>query len=216
MKKNVWRRLIPMKIPGEPERMTDQQKGECIKWKRSGSRMQPYIHHYTKNEVIAYHNRLAYHLLRYRPEKPLTGSVGLYITWMFPTDKKKEWGRPKTTRPDLDNMAKGILDVLTELKFWRDDNQVVELCLVKYWSSPEGAGTFINLYYDHDNKTIETEEQDPEKLKVRKIDELLGEESLDQMADFDRSIEATKQELIDTMKKNIEVVDFRSEGLPWE
>ena len=68
MKKNIWKQLIPMRIPGEPERMTDQQKGECIKWRPSGGKMVPYIHHFTKDKVIAYHNRLAYHLLRYRPE----------------------------------------------------------------------------------------------------------------------------------------------------
>ena len=208
MKKNVWRRLIPMKIPGEPERMTDQQKGECIKWKKTGTRISPYIHHYTKNEVIAYHNRLAYHLLRYRPEKPLTGPVGLYITWMFPTDKKKDWGRPKTTRPDLDNMAKGILDVLTELKFWKDDNQVVELCLVKYWSSPEGAGTFINLYYDHDHRTIETEEQDPEKLKVKKLDDIFTADAVIEMEDFNEALNEAIRER-NRMKTG-------SEGLPWE
>lgn len=185
MKKNVWKRGIFIHIKGKPETLTDQQKGECIKWKREGTRVNPYIHHYTKNEVIAYHNRLAWHLKPYKPSKTLTGPVAVYITWYFPTDKKKLWGKPKVTRPDTDNMAKGIIDVMTHLKYWTDDNQVCESCFLKYWSSPEEAGTQINIYYDHAGETIEAPNRqiitkvtpDNELIEIVDFNEPGGEET---------------------------------------
>lgn len=210
MMKNLWESLIPMKIPGEPERITDQQKGECIKWRASRGRMVPYIHHFTKPTVLAYHRRLGYHLLRYRPEKPIEGPVAIYITWCFPTNKKKDWNMPKKTKPDVDNMAKGILDILTELRFFLDDNQVCELGLKKYWSSKKDAGTFINIYYD-------LADRDPlPEYEVKPIGDLMGEEPFKQIGEVDKTIEAVKEELLEEKKKKAEVVDFRSEGLPWE
>lgn len=201
MMKNLWNSLIPMKIPGEPERITDQQKGECIKWRALRGKMVPYIHHFTKPAVLAYHRRLGYHLLRYRPEKPIEGPVAIYITWFFPTNKKKDWMQPKKSKPDVDNMAKGILDILTDLRFLNDDNQVVELVLKKYWSSKKDAGTFINLYYD-------LTDRDPlPEYEVKKKDEIITEESMKQLDEVDKAIEAAKEET----KKQV-----GSEGLPWE
>ena len=201
MMKNLWNSLIPMKIPGEPERITDQQKGECIKWRALRGKMVPYIHHFTKPAVLAYHRRLGYHLLRYRPEKPIEGPVAIYITWFFPTNKKKDWMQPKKSKPDVDNMAKGILDILTDLRFLNDDNQVVELVLKKYWSSKKDAGTFINLYYD-------LTDRDPlPEYEVKKKDEIITEESMKQLDEVDTAIEAAKEET----KKQV-----GSEGLPWE
>jgi Holliday junction resolvase RusA-like endonuclease len=38
---------------------------------------------------------------------------------------------PKITRPDVDNCAKTIMDVLTKQGFWHDDSQVSCLILIK-------------------------------------------------------------------------------------
>lgn len=148
MKHFMWNEIISMYIPQEPDRTTDQQKGECIKHRILNGRRVPYIHHFTKPEVEIYHKKLAYHLLRYRPDEPITGPVAIYITFCFKARRKKDIGEPKVTKPDLDNMAKGILDVLTKLRFWEDDNQICEMKLVKLWTSEDHVGTFINLYYD--------------------------------------------------------------------
>lgn len=34
---------------------------------------------------------------------------------------------PKTTKPDIDNLIKMVLDVLTKADVWKDDNQVVSV-----------------------------------------------------------------------------------------
>jgi len=113
---------------------TAQQKGEAIRYKRVQGRVLPYIDHYRKPEVQASRNLLIIKMKRYRPElpseKPIKLTVGLY----FDVQNKKLWGKYKTTRPDCDNYVKEIKDVMTLLKFWKDDNQVVDLRVIKYYS----------------------------------------------------------------------------------
>lgn len=54
--------------------------------------------------------------------------------------------RPKSSkllfpRSDVDNYAKGILDVITkDGRFWNDDSQVGDLSVRKRWGEPGEAG----------------------------------------------------------------------------
>lgn len=59
--------------------------------------------------------------------------------------RKKLWGEYKTTRPDVDNQTKLILDAITETgRLWRDDSQVVVLEQSKfYW---ERSALQIEVY----------------------------------------------------------------------
>lgn len=43
------------------------------------------------------------------------------------------------SKPDADNLAKAVLDTLTNIKAWLDDDQVCELTIRKYWEVPQGA-----------------------------------------------------------------------------
>jgi crossover junction endodeoxyribonuclease RusA len=36
-------------------------------------------------------------------------------------------------KPDADNLAKAVLDALTAIRVWQDDDQVCELTIRKYW-----------------------------------------------------------------------------------
>jgi Holliday junction resolvase RusA-like endonuclease len=38
-------------------------------------------------------------------------------------------------KPDADNLAKAVLDALTQIRAWLDDDQVCELIVRKYWES---------------------------------------------------------------------------------
>lgn len=50
------------------------------------------------------------------------------------------------TKPDVDKLARAVLDALTGHAF-RDDSQVVDLHVVKAYSdTPEAAGTLINVF----------------------------------------------------------------------
>ena len=51
---------------------------------------------------------------------------------------------PTTTRADLDNIAKPILDGLTG-KAWRDDRQVCHLTIDKVWDDGRGERTEVRI-----------------------------------------------------------------------
>lgn len=51
-----------------------------------------------------------------------------------------------TSTPDTDNVAKAVLDALTNLGAWADDAQVVALTVQKLYAAPEGhVGAHIRI-----------------------------------------------------------------------
>jgi Holliday junction resolvase RusA-like endonuclease len=42
---------------------------------------------------------------------------------------------PKVTKPDIDNLIKMVLDVLTKAEVWVDDNQVVQVVAEDWYCS---------------------------------------------------------------------------------
>jgi Holliday junction resolvase RusA-like endonuclease len=118
-------------------------------------------------------------LYAYRPPKPLLGPLMLSVKAFIsvPKSKSKKWQtaarvgeiRP-TTKPDLDNLLKNIMDCLKG-GFWEDDKQVVEYLpgTGKYYGDParweieihpwipRPCGYFINteaLGYHAGNRTL--------------------------------------------------------------
>lgn len=123
---------------------TAQMKGERIGWKRIGGKLVPYIDHYRKPEVQATRNQLTLMMKKYRPKQPSDRPIRLVVCLYFNISKpQKLWGKYKTTRPDCDNYVKEIKDVMTGLKFWNDDAQVVDLRVIKRYS--EKATIYISL-----------------------------------------------------------------------
>lgn len=68
---------------------------------------------------------------QHKPDKPLQGplEVRLLVSWL-----KKGFDRnvPKTSKPDVDNLAKLILDAMTKAEYWQDDKQVYDLRITKF------------------------------------------------------------------------------------
>lgn len=108
----------------DPPRVTAQMKGVNFRTGRF----------YEKPEVARARRDLTYELYKQRPKTPYDGAVAVNVTWMYANKDKRKHLRPKTTRPDLDNAVKLLLDVMTTVGFWDDDAQVVELSMRKYWS----------------------------------------------------------------------------------
>jgi Holliday junction resolvase RusA-like endonuclease len=68
---------------------------------------------------------------------PLAGRLKVQIVLIV--------SRPKTTKRitpkgDVDNYAKGVLDVLTDRGLWNDDDQVAFLTVEKYFADAGAAG----------------------------------------------------------------------------
>lgn len=76
------------------------------------------------------------------PQTPFDGPVYVHV--------RSEAPRPKTTKllipkPDVDNYAKGVLDVITkDGRFWSDDTQVADLLTTKRWTTGE-PGILVSI-----------------------------------------------------------------------
>lgn len=74
--------------------------------------------------------------IKQRPtEKPLKAKITAFfeVPTSYSNKKKKELiGQPHTSRPDIDNIAKIILDSLNGLAY-KDDNQIVKLEVEKLY-----------------------------------------------------------------------------------
>ncbi len=81
-------------------------------------------------------------LYQHAPQKPLECAVELKIVAYMPIPKSwPKWKRASAMegslrpdkKPDADNLTKMILDVFNGI-FWRDDKQVVDISVKKYYS----------------------------------------------------------------------------------
>lgn len=55
-------------------------------------------------------------------------SCSLEFVYALSSTRRADYGLPKATRPDVDNLAKLVLDAMTASgRFWRDDGQVARL-----------------------------------------------------------------------------------------
>lgn len=89
------------------------------------------------------------------PASPLKGEIRVEISFSLPRPKahyrtgaNSELLRPgapgaHVSKPDLDNLAKAVMDCLTRLGVWEDDSQVVSLWVTKQWSRKLDGGAHI-------------------------------------------------------------------------
>lgn len=108
-----------------PPTITAQQKGVRVMYGK------PVF--YTKPEVKRAKQELAYHLKKYAPKEPLQGALMCSVYWYFKTEDKKRDGKLRDTKPDLDNLQKLLQDLLSDLGFYKNDAQIVELHITKFW-----------------------------------------------------------------------------------
>jgi len=93
--------------------------------------------------------------LEHRPETPITEPIRVELLFWFRRPKGhygtgKNSGNLKKTapwwhgkKPDTDNLAKLVLDVLTSLGYWRDDCQVDALMVAKAYAPDAGCRVCI-------------------------------------------------------------------------
>jgi len=93
---------------------------------------------YEPDDLKAARAKLSAHLGQHVPEERFTGPVRLTTWWCFPVTGKHKNGEYKTSKPDTDNLVKLLKDVMTELRFWKDDAQVASEVIEKYWSDLPG------------------------------------------------------------------------------
>lgn len=93
---------------------------------------------YEPPELVAARAKLRDHLGKFVPAEPYTKAVRLVTKWCFPLTGSHKDGEYRSTRPDTDNLTKLLKDVMTELRFWRDDSLVASEIIEKFWASTSG------------------------------------------------------------------------------
>ena len=141
--------LSEFSIKGTPSTRTAQQKGARV--------VGNHIIFYEKPEVRTDNEALFWQLYPHAPEKPYYGKLCIRLLWVF--DKKSLTKAEDNTfndkRPDLDNLAKGTLDIMQKAGIIAEDSIIAKLDLTKVWSR-QYAGLYVQIWKMDDNADINT------------------------------------------------------------
>jgi len=66
-------------------------------------------------------------------------ALSLKAIFQMPTKVKKRWGKPHTSRPDVDNLLKLAMDQISATDIMPEDSHIWETQAVKIWSEQHGA-----------------------------------------------------------------------------
>ena len=110
---------------------------------------------YTPTKTKEYEDLIKqYFIIKYRCAKPLEGRISVDIKAYFNVGKNTskiqkqamlEGKLSPVKKPDIDNIAKIILDALNKLAF-KDDNQITKLYLEKIYAEEEKVSIVIEEY----------------------------------------------------------------------
>jgi Holliday junction resolvase RusA-like endonuclease len=79
--------------------------------------------------------------------EPLSGALEVELVFTFAPPRTAEGrsriGQPHTQRPDADNLAKLVLDVMQAGRAFADDAKVARLTVVKAWGEDQGAAVTV-------------------------------------------------------------------------
>ncbi len=144
-------------IPCLPPKATSQMKGAC----RVGNG----IRFFKKANVAAAERDLVSLLTAHRPADYSaieSGPVHVSVLFVWPYRKSEPKRRTTDgalldcdTRPDVDNLAKLLLDAMTRCGFWRDDGQVSDLRIAKLWGPDPG----ISIRIDSPTSRVEAKQE---------------------------------------------------------
>jgi Holliday junction resolvase RusA-like endonuclease len=133
-----------LEVPIEPPTSTHQAALRILKT-RDGRQ---FVGKMKNNKITNWSKQFALHLQK--PEKPMEGPVRVYIRLYYTPPKyllpkiNKCKILVKTTKPDVDNVVKAILDEFTKFEYWVDDSQVWAITVEKYWAAQPRVAVYID------------------------------------------------------------------------
>nr|DAL61728.1 MAG TPA_asm: Endodeoxyribonuclease RusA [Caudoviricetes sp.] len=74
-----------------------------------------------------------------RPVTPFQNAVRLCVRFTYKRPATRHFEVYKTSRADLDNLEKAVMDALTQAKWWVDDALVADKRTVKVWGEQNGC-----------------------------------------------------------------------------
>jgi Holliday junction resolvase RusA-like endonuclease len=110
-----------------------------------------FVHNYTPADspVTGWKEAIYVEAERHKPHAPFEGPIRCALEFMMRRPKchydakgcvRANAPKYRDSKPDVDNLAKAVLDALTRIGFWRDDAQIAELWLTKRYANkwPDG------------------------------------------------------------------------------
>lgn len=76
---------------------------------------------------------------------PKGAMLAFIAVFRMPTKTKKRWGTPHTSRPDIDNLIKLPMDVISKTEVMPEDSHVWQVFGCKTWSPPDQAGATFTI-----------------------------------------------------------------------
>lgn len=132
--------MISFTVPGNPvaqPRVKARKAGNFIQIYTPDKKVKPY------KEAIKLVATQA--MVGRKPmEGPLSVAIFFYIDRPKSHTKKQREQDWHAQKPDLDNLAKAVLDALKDVT-WSDDSQIAELRLRKQWAVGDPAYTYIRI-----------------------------------------------------------------------
>lgn len=111
-----------------------------------------FVRAYTPKKTADYETEIKTQAQAMMNRDPLETPIAVYLCFRLPVPKSHSKKRNEaclsgaekpTKKPDLDNLAKAVLDGLNEV-VWRDDSQIVSLRLTKVYSTVPGINIVIS------------------------------------------------------------------------
>ena len=132
-------RIVTIRVPEEP-----------VPWARA--RLNRYGAHFTSDRTRSAQNAIAWQGRAAMASKPpLDGPLSLSIAATFKRPKACKVADWKPTRPDIDNIAKNVLDALNGIA-WRDDAQVAVLHTSKAYGDQPGLEIAVSSLESPDDR----------------------------------------------------------------
>lgn len=113
---------------------------------------------YDPGTAEGWKGRIALEAVNHRQiDAPHLGAVSVTLYFAMPRPKghfgtgenkgkiKDSATKQHTSKPDIDNLAKAVLDELTLLEFWKDDSQIVTLTVYKVYTYDK-SGVHITIH----------------------------------------------------------------------
>lgn len=129
---------ITFAVSGEPK---SQPRPKAM---RRGS----FVHIYTPATAKVWKGLVASAAKPFLSPVPIEGPLSLSLDFRFVRPKShftskgalsKSARLAHTTKPDADNLAKAVMDALTDAGLWKDDTQVVQLNVTKSYADTDGV-----------------------------------------------------------------------------
>ena len=133
-------------LPGEPPTATKQQRKHRVITPKGGK---PFAMTYKEKKVVDAEQSLLAKFLPHRPAQPLAGPLSVELIFRFTRPKshtkKQRQCVYKTTKPDLDNAEKVVIDAIAGVAFL-DDAQICRKRSAKIYCADDqepGIGIII-------------------------------------------------------------------------